>query len=106
MKIGRTKLDIATVNVAVSVRLEEGVINESRVALGAVAPVPLRLHAAEESLRGKRPNEEIFREVAKICCANITPIDDLRASAEYRMAATEALVQDALAMACMRAGDD
>jgi carbon-monoxide dehydrogenase medium subunit len=106
LKVGRTKLDIATVNVAVYITLRDGVVEGSRIVLGAVAPVPLRLPSAEASLLGKKPTPEGFIEVAGICCANIEPITDVRASAEYRIAVAEALVRDALAISCQRAGGD
>ncbi|UCH58012.1 MAG: xanthine dehydrogenase family protein subunit M [Candidatus Bathyarchaeota archaeon] len=103
MKIGRTRLDIATVNTAVVVKLEGEEITEARVSLGAVAPIPLNLGGVERFLIGKQATPEVFLEAAEMCCDYIEPISDVRASAEYRIAATKALIQDALSIACGRA---
>ena len=54
--------------------------DEARVAFGAVAPVPLRLHAVEEALIARGP----VAEVAELAAAHIHPIDDVRSTAEYR----------------------
>jgi CO/xanthine dehydrogenase FAD-binding subunit len=104
LKLGRTSLDLATVNVAATLRLDGGVVTECSITLGAVAPTPLKVASAEEFLKGRRATPEAFREAAEMCCAAIIPITDVRASAEYRMAVSRALVFEALTRACERSG--
>ncbi|MDQ2903089.1 MAG: xanthine dehydrogenase family protein subunit M [Chloroflexota bacterium] len=99
-KIGRTAEDISMVNAATVLFVRDGMIQQARLVLGAVAPVPLRVTRAEEALAGQSPNEETFQRVAEIVCAEVRPISDQRASADYRrrvsgVAAVRALRQAA-----------
>lgn len=99
-KLGRTAEDISVVNAATVLTLHDGSITSARMVLGAVAPVPLRVPAAEEALRGQLPTEELFQHIAAIVRAEVRPISDQRASAEYRqrmsgIAAVRALRQAA-----------
>ena len=89
-KIGRTKVDIALVNAACRITVEDGVIKGSRIVLGAVAPTPIRAREAESILNGKTPSDDVVDEAAK------KPISDLRASAEYRREMSRALVKRAI----------
>lgn len=83
-KIGRTAEDISVVNAATVLIIQNGRITDARIVLGAVAPVPLRVPSAEEALTGQLPTEELFQHVAAIVRAEVRPISDQRASAEYR----------------------
>jgi carbon-monoxide dehydrogenase medium subunit len=83
-KIGRTAEDIAMVNAAVALTVDKGVITQARVALGAVAPTPLRARAAEAALEGQPPTEETFQRAAAQAAEEARPISDHRASADYR----------------------
>ena len=81
----RGAMDIATVGVASAVTVDgAGVCSEARIALGAVAPTPLRAQAAEELLRGKRPDAELLQAAAELAMSEATPIDDVRGTAGYR----------------------
>jgi len=104
LKLGRTSLDLATVNVAATLQLDGDTVTDCSITLGAVAPTPLRVASTEEFLVGRRVTSEAFREAAGICCSAIRPISDVRASAEYRTAVARALVFEALTKACERAG--
>ncbi|HVB24963.1 MAG TPA: FAD binding domain-containing protein [Ktedonobacteraceae bacterium] len=99
-KLGRTAEDISVVNAATVLTIRDGSITSARMVLGAVAPVPLRVPSAEEALRGQLPTEELFQHIAAIVRAEVRPISDQRASAEYRqrmsgIAAVRALRQAA-----------
>ncbi len=83
-KIGRTAEDISIVNTAVALTVRDGVIARARVALGAVAPTPLRVRAAEAMLEGQPPIEEVFQQAAAKAAEETRPISDHRASADYR----------------------
>lgn len=83
-KIGRVEGDIAVVNAAAYVRIEKGVCVEVRLALGAVAPTPIRIGEAERFLEGKPWGETNLREASEIARRGAAPIDDQRASAAYR----------------------
>jgi len=86
-KMTRTAEDISLVQVAVALGLDDGRIQEVRIALGAVAPVPLRATLAETMLVGQEISAvtpEVLSDVATIAAGECEPRDDHRASAEYR----------------------
>ena len=86
--------DLAVVNGAISLtRTTGGLCDDVRIALGAVAPIPLRARKAEAMLRGKKPNEDLLRKVADCAASEIKPISDVRSSAEYRRALSRVLVE-------------
>ncbi|MCL5962584.1 MAG: FAD binding domain-containing protein, partial [Chloroflexi bacterium] len=85
MKYGlRKSMDIAVVGVAVWLKLEEKFCLEARVALGAVAPTPMRAPEAEAALQGKELSTEVIDRAALLASKECRPISDLRASADYR----------------------
>lgn len=92
----RSRMDLAVVGVAVFVEAGDGVLKEARIALGAVAPTPLRCREAESVLLGERAGENAIREAARKASEACSPIDDHRASAEYRRLMVEVLVSRAL----------
>ena len=92
----RRSMDLAVVGVAVVAVPENGVFKDVRIALGAVAPTPIRARRAEEVLRGQSLNEELIRTAAKIAEEEARPIDDHRASAWYRKKMVNVLVKRAL----------
>ncbi len=77
---------LALVNAAAALRLADGgeTIVEPRLAVGAVAPTPLRCVEAEAFLAGKPATDEVIDEAAAIAVTETKPIDDFRASAKYR----------------------
>jgi len=102
----RARMDIAVVGVAAAITLDAGgAIPDVRLALGAVAPVPMRATKAEALLRGQRLTDELLREAGAAAAQETKPIDDLRASAEYRRHLVSVLTQRALRGAWVRAKD-
>ncbi len=93
---------ISQVNAAVWLALEGGVIREARVAVGSVAPVPLRLKAAEALLAGRSARGLDVEPVLARADAEIAPISDVRASLEYRRLVTGSLLRDAILEAAGR----
>lgn len=102
-KLTRTAADIAKLNAAALVRVEGRVCVEARVVLGAVAATPLRASAAEAALVGERPTDAAIEHAAAIAEGLVTPITDLRSTAEYRRAATRVLVRRVVHAAFERA---
>lgn len=81
----RGDTDISIVCVGVRIGLaQDGTVNKARVALGAVAPTPIRAKNVEEYLVGKKLTDEVIEEAARMAEASVTPISDQRASAGYR----------------------
>jgi xanthine dehydrogenase small subunit len=80
----RTYLDIATVNTAISVRLEHDRILEAFVSAGGVAPIPKQLENTGSYLVGREPTAETARGAAACARDEISPISDVRGSAAYK----------------------
>lgn len=96
--------DLAVVNAAVRLSLAaDNTCRDVHIALGAVAPTPLRVREAEAMLSGEEPQEELLRQVAARASEEIKPISDVRSSAEYRMTLSRVLVEQALKEAIARA---
>jgi OHCU decarboxylase len=75
---------ISKVCVAGVGRMREGRVDDIRIGMGAVAPVPLRLSSVETVLQGARITEATIAEARRLLDAAIAPIDDIRSVAEYR----------------------
>jgi CO/xanthine dehydrogenase FAD-binding subunit len=73
-----------------------GVIEDVRIALGSVAPVPLRLTEVERIVKGKSVGPELVHLAAEATAAAIQPIDDIRSNARYRSAVACNLVAEFL----------
>jgi len=80
----RTYLDIASVNSAAWLRLDDGRISQALLSAGGVAPIPMRLAATEEFLTGKRVSADLARRAADVARSEVAPISDVRGSAEYK----------------------
>lgn len=101
-KLGRRAgVDIALVGVAVLLTLDvRGYeVKDARIALAAVAPVPLRAKRAEEVLLSGSLTEERMKEAARVAAEDSSPITDMRASASYRKEMVKALTVRALGKA-------
>jgi len=84
-KVGARRAQaISVVVLAVAWRREGGRWHDVRVALGSVAPTPIRARATEAALEGAPPTAEVAAVAAATLAAEIAPIDDVRSSAEYR----------------------
>ena len=94
VKVGpRREQVIAVVSLAGRAEVTEGgALASVRLALGSVAPVPVRAPHAEAALRGKRPDAASRRAAAAALERDIAPIDDVRAPASYRRIAAAVLL--------------
>jgi carbon-monoxide dehydrogenase medium subunit len=83
----RGSIDLAIVNVAVVVTVEPGgkVCRDIRIALGAVAPTPMRARKAEEAMRGEQINEALINRTAQLASDEAHPRPgSIRGSVEYK----------------------
>lgn len=96
----RSVSDLAITSVAALVNIENGIFRDARIALGAVAPTPIRAKKVEEALKGKDANEENIDKAAELVTQECYPISDVRASAEYRTQMSYVLTKRAL-MSCL-----
>lgn len=93
-KLARRKGDAITVTgVAITLAVENGACSRARIALGAVAPFVLRAKKAEAILEGEALTPALIEQAAKQAVDECNPIDDIRASAEYRRLTIHALTR-------------
>ena len=100
----RRELDIAVVGVAAQLTLSDGVCSTARIALAAVAPVPLRARQAEQALEGTPVTLEAIDRAADLAVGVAKPISDQRGSADYRRHLVRVLTRRTLRTALQRAG--
>jgi carbon-monoxide dehydrogenase medium subunit len=100
----RRELDIAVVGVAAQLTLANGSCSKARIALAAVAPVPLRARQAEQALEGKPVTPEAIERAAELAVGVAKPISDQRGSADYRRHLVRVLTARTLRTALTRAG--
>jgi carbon-monoxide dehydrogenase medium subunit len=104
----RRSVDIAIVSASVRVVHNGSTVTGARIALGAVAPVPLRVPAAEEALVGVEITDDAglraaVAAAADVCRSTARPIDDTRASARYRASMVEVVAGRCVDAALARA---
>jgi CO/xanthine dehydrogenase FAD-binding subunit len=96
-KVGaRNAQAISKVCLAALGRVENGVVTDVRIALGSVAPVPIRLRETERTLRGKLLESDLILRAGRAAVAETRPIDDIRSTARYRAAVVGNLVVEFL----------
>ena len=104
LKLSRRRgMDLAIVGVACLLSLDsESCCQQVRIALGAVAPTPIRATRAENALLGEKVSDRLIEQVSRIAVEESRPISDLRASAEYRREMIRVLVQRSLELSRKR----
>ena len=106
LKLGRRKaMEIAIVGIGVAIHLNgsDQVVSECRIAMGSVAPTPMRARRGEEILRNQEVRDELIEEVAVVAAEEASPISDVRASREYRLDMIRVLCRRAARVALARA---
>jgi CO/xanthine dehydrogenase FAD-binding subunit len=101
-------MDVSMAGAAAFLHLDGDVCREVRIALGAVAPTPIRAGMAEAALTGKRlhgdsKDRELLEEIGRIASDESHPIDDLRGFASYRRKVVGMLVRQGLEQVIARA---
>ncbi len=99
-KTFRSAMDCCTVGVAAKLTFsDQAVVEDARIALGAVAPTPIRAPRCEKAVVGKTLDEGLIARVGGMAAEEARPISDVRASADYRRVLAEVLTRRALAEA-------
>ena len=99
----RRELDIAVVGVASQLALANGRCSKARIALAAVAPVPVRATAAEQALEGQAVTPDLIKRAADLAVDAARPISDQRGSADFRRHLVRVLTRRTLTTALARA---
>lgn len=89
----RTYLDIASVNTAAFIRIDNDKIAKAVISAGGVAPTPLSLKGCNEFLVGKEVTVDVINELLNILDDEIKPISDVRGSAEYKKLLLKQLIK-------------
>ena len=96
-KVGTRKAQaISKVCFAAAARMEGDEIADVRLALGSVAPVPLRCLKTEAVLRGRKLDASTVGAAQSALAAEIAPIDDIRSTSRYRLRVALNLLEDFL----------
>ncbi len=90
----RAAVEIDVASVAVNLTLDNSKKVEAiKIAMGSVAPVPLRATETEQMLLGQRLSDDLIDKASQKCATESKPIGDIRASAEYRRHLIKVLTQ-------------
>ena len=85
VKLGQRKaMAIAIASLALNIEIKQNKIIQIRIAMGSVAPMPIRLTGVEEFLRNKEIKNGLIEEAVNKVSEEVNPINDIRASGEYR----------------------
>ena len=96
-KVGTRKAQaISKVCLAALAKLEHDQIADVRIALGSVAPIVVRCVQTEDALRGRKPDAETVQAACATLSREISPIDDIRSTADYRLQVAKNLLTEFL----------
>ncbi|MEV4098739.1 xanthine dehydrogenase family protein subunit M [Nonomuraea sp. NPDC049649] len=95
---------LALCGVAAALTIGGGRVHRARLAMTGVAATPRRLTALEEALTGTQVNAKAFDEIAVTAVHGVEPLDDMHASAAYRLQLLKLATREALQIAASRAG--
>ncbi len=96
-KVGTRKAQaISKTCLAATARLENEIMTDVRIAIGSVAPVPLRCLKTEAVVRGVKIDQDVIQRAKNEFAGEITPIDDIRSTRTYRLRVSLNLLEDFL----------
>jgi CO/xanthine dehydrogenase FAD-binding subunit len=96
-KVGTRKAQaISKVCFAGAALMENGAVRDIRIALGSIAPIVLRAVKTEDALRGGKLTPENIAVARDILAREISPIDDIRSTARYRLRVAQNLLEEFL----------
>ena len=96
-KVGTRRAQaISKVCLAALAVLENDQVNDVRIALGSVAPIVLRCTQTENTVRGQKPDTDTIKLACAMLEKEISPIDDIRSTADYRLQVAKNLLTDFL----------
>jgi len=96
-KVGtRNAQAISKICIAATGRVRQGRVEDIRIGLGSMAPVPIRLKKTEEVLSHASLNDATIAEARKAMVSETAPIDDIRSTASYRTLVAGNLLEEML----------
>jgi carbon-monoxide dehydrogenase medium subunit len=106
LKLGRVTLDMAKVSASAYLERSGSKVRAVRLAIGGAAPRPVRALAVEKALNGAAFRREAVEKAVAGVQESISPIDDVRSTAEYRRLMAPVVLRDAISAAWHRAGGE
>jgi len=101
----RKAMAISVISIGVALKLDDHTVTDIRIALGSVAPTPIRARQTESYLTGREISPEVIKRAMEMVKSEITPISDIRASKEYRTHLAGILLRRAVEGALIEGGD-
>ena len=96
LRVARASMDIATISLAVTMRLKDGVAEDSRFAWGTVAPTPMRTKDVEAYVNGRRLDQACIEEAAGLASRSIKPRESGRSRGPYKRRVAHGFVVETL----------
>ncbi len=106
LKLGRVTLDMAKVSASAYLERAGTKVRAARLVIGGAAPTPVRALAVEQALTDKAFSPAAVEKAVAGVQESISPIDDVRSTAEYRRLMAPVLLRDAILAAWRRAGGE
>jgi CO/xanthine dehydrogenase FAD-binding subunit len=106
LKLGRVTLDMAKVSASAYLEREGSAVRVARLAIGGAAPTPVRTLGVEQLLTGAAFSRAAVEKAVARVQESISPIDDVRSTAEYRRLMAPVILRDAILAAWRRAGGE
>jgi aerobic carbon-monoxide dehydrogenase medium subunit len=101
-RLTRTNEDLAKLNAAAHLQMEGKKCKQARLSIGCVAATPLRLEKTEAILKGAEITDELLEKIVANVVNEISPIDDVRSTAEYRKQVAGVLIKRVITHACCK----
>ena len=105
LKKSRVKADLSKINLAVYLEREENICKDCKIVFGSVAIKALRAEKTENLLKEQTVSSELINKAAEQASLEIKPIDDIRSTAEYRIAMSKEMLKNGFELAWARAKD-
>ena len=105
LKKSRVKADLSKINLAVYLEREDNICKDCKIVFGSVAIKALRAEKTENLLKEQTVSSELINKAAEQASLEIKPIDDIRSTAEYRIAMSKEMLKNGFELAWARAKD-
>jgi len=105
LKKSRVKADLSKINLAVYLERKGNTCQDCKIVFGSVAIKALRAEKTENLLKEQTVSSELINKAAEQASLEIKPIDDIRSTAEYRIAMSKEMLKNGFELAWARAKD-
>jgi xanthine dehydrogenase FAD-binding subunit len=100
----RDAMDIATIGCSSVCKVEEGILQDLRIAYGTAAPVPIRCKSTEQKVCGQQVSQKLLDVIAKSVAKDVQPRNSWRAARDFRLQIITTLAQRVVKQAILNAG--